>query len=119
MKLDHPAYKVLPACRGMTDHQIDALTKEAYKRNPKLKMYPVILWIVLFPIALFADNLLMVAWHLDRIPALLIAAAIFCIPVYLYERLVHRPSVNRLFQEIIAEPSAGLYSPEDGRKSQR
>ena len=100
-------YKGLPACKGMTDDEIDDLTKRVCKRNPKLSVFPVLIWCIVLPLAMGADRLLSIYCDVDRIWAIIIVGVPVCLSVYLFNRAVHAPRVNRVMEEIIAEQSGG------------
>jgi len=103
MRIDHPLYKGLPVCKGNSDDEIDSLTKQEYQRNPKLAFFPVIAWLIVFPIAILAPRLISLFTYVDKIWSIVIAGLLFCVPFYLFEKIFHLPLVNREMEGLVAE----------------
>ncbi len=86
------------------------MTRSAYRRKPSLTIFPVVAFI-LFLIAMWLPRPLSAWTGFSMIWTLLIVALGLGVPVAIYEQCVHRPSVNKEMERILAEPCA---SPNGG-----
>lgn len=110
MQLYRPIYGGLPACRGLPDEVVELLTRSVYRRKPSLGVFPVVSVILSF------SGIWMVGWlsaltGVSTLWAFLIFVVAFVVPVMIYDACVHRPSVNKEMERILAEPCA---SPNGG-----
>lgn len=103
MRLGRPLYSKLPACRGRSDKEVEELTREVHRRNPRLAYYPLLALIVLVPLADVAPRLLETWWRIEKLWSLLVPGLVIGIPMVLFEWRVHIPAVNRGFEDLIAE----------------
>lgn len=110
MRLDRPIYRGLPACRGRSDEEIDQLTKQVYRRKPRLGVYQLLAWLLLFPLVMWIPRPLAEWLGVDTVWSLLITGIVFFTPIVMYETVIHRPAVNREMEAIIAESA-----PTNGR----
>ncbi len=103
MRLARPVYRALPACRGRSYDEIDQLTREVYRRNPRLAVYPMLVGLLVFPVAMWLPRQLAEWLGLKLVWSLSIIGATFGAALFVIERVIHRPAVNREMQAIIAE----------------
>ena len=103
MRINRPIYRSLPVCRGRSDDEIDKLTKQVYRRAPRLILYPLLAAIVCFPIAMWLPRPLAEWVGIDFSWSLLICGVLFGAPMLIYERWLHRPAVNQEMEKLIAE----------------
>jgi len=106
MRLSRPLYRNLQACRGLPDEEVERLTREVFKRNPKLAYYELLGCLVLLPAAWWLPRRLAGCFGVEFIWSLIIVAVVIGVPVILFERLVYGPAVNREMERLIAEQAA-------------
>src|SRR5690242_13712010 len=115
MRLSKPVYRNLRACRGRSDDEVERLTREVYQRCPKVAYYPLVAGLILVPIAIVSPRILETWFSVEKPWSLIIAGAIFGVPMILFERTVNFPAVNRAMLRLIAEqggpPNGGPATP--------
>jgi hypothetical protein len=103
MRLARPIYCSLPACRGRSYEEIEELTREVYRRNPRLSFYPLLAVIVLIPLGYLAPRFLEAWWTIEKPWSLLVPGLLIGIPMIVFEWRFHVPAVNREFEKLSAE----------------
>ena len=106
MRPCRPDFRNLQACRGLPDEEVERLTREVYRRKPKLAYYLLFCLLVLFPVVIFSPRLLANWFGVEIIWPLIIVGLVVGVPVILFERLVIGPMVNQEMLKIIAEKGA-------------
>lgn len=117
MRLYCTIYCSLPACRGLSDAEIERLTRLVYRRQPSLMLFPIVSVILLLVVMVLARPLaewtgLSLGWTLGGM------GIGFGIPILICEHWIHRPAVDRVMAAIRAQtpplPAIGLPSNPDG-----
>jgi hypothetical protein len=108
MRLCRPDFRNLQACRGLPDEEIERLTREVYRRKPKLAYYVLFCLLVLLPVVTFSPRLSAKWFGVEIVWPLIMVALVVGVPVILFERLVIGPMVNQEMLKIVAEQGAGL-----------
>jgi hypothetical protein len=103
MRIDRPYYRKLPACAGLSYEEIDRLTKEVFRRKPRLLVVRVLAALLEIPVLIWAPRPLGEWLGVSFMWALTITAAVFVIPLWVYETWFHRPRVNAEMEAILAE----------------
>ncbi|MEI8289729.1 MAG: hypothetical protein WCH99_09660 [Verrucomicrobiota bacterium] len=83
------------------------MTKQVYRRAPRLIIYPILAVIACFPIAMWLPRPLAERVGIDFSWSLLIYGVLFSAPMLIYERWIHRPAVNQEMEKLIAEQKQG------------